>query len=285
MKVWSEGIIRDEPVAINSLNYGLHYASPCIWEGIRAYVQADGTTKIFRLDQHMDRLFDSAKIVGINIPFSKSVLTQACLDVVQASGGGELYLRPVVYSANLAENAKPQSQHMMADIYCFPIKPLHHNNPDGIKMAISTFRRGYPQFQMQAKTAANYAVLQNAKHELTQSGVNDIFLTDNDGYITEATVANVWVIKSNVCMTPPNDGSILPGITRDTVAEILAGSGLIVKERKITRADLYTADCVFLCGTYAEIVNVVEIDGRHIGTKHPIFELVSKEYQRLVKGE
>lgn len=283
MKVWSNGIVRDEPVPINSLNYGLHYASPCVWEGIRAYTQRDGTTHIFKLTQHISRLFDSAKIIGIEIPKTKDELIQACKDVVSACGGGELYLRPVVYSTLLAEKAKPQTQELAVDIYCFPIKSLHHDKK-GVKVAISTFHRGYPQFQMQAKTAANYAVLQNAKHELIQAGVDDILLTDNDGYITEATVANIWVFKNGFAMTPPNDGSILPGITRQTVSDIIRASmPLTVVEKKITRADLYTADCVILCGTYAEIVNVSEIDGRKISEDHTIFTTLKEKYQKLVR--
>jgi branched-chain amino acid aminotransferase len=292
MKVWSKGIIRDEPVPINSLNYGLHYASPCIWEGIRAYTQADGTTRIFKLDQHIDRLFDSAKIIGIDIPSTKAELRQACLDVVAACGGGELYLRPVVYSDLLAESAKPQTQSMAVDIYCFPIKPLH-SDKKGVKVAISTFKRGYPQFQMQAKTAGNYSILQNAKHELVNAGMDDVLLTDNDGYITEATVANIWVFKNGVAMTPPNDGSILPGITRRTVSDMIRnynmknymmGKEIHITEKRITRADLYTADCVILCGTYAEIVNVSEIDGRKISEDHWFFEMLKSEYGKTVRG-
>lgn len=283
MKVWSNGIIRDEPVLINSLNYGLHYASPCIWEGIRSYTQKDGTTSIFKLDQHISRLFDSAKIIGIEIPKTKEEVIQACKDVVDACGGGELYLRPVVYSTILAEKAKPQKQELAIDIYCFPIQPLH-SDKKGVKVAISAFHRGYPQFQMQAKTSANYAVLQNAKHELIQAGVDDILLTDNSGYITEATVANIWVFKGSFAMTPPDDGSILPGITRKTVSDIIRASmPFNVIEKKITRADLYTADCVILCGTYAEIVNVSEIDGRKISEDHPIFLSLKEKYQNVVR--
>lgn len=293
MKVWSKGIIRDEPVPINSLNYGLHYASPCIWEGIRAYSQADGSTKIFKLKHHIDRLFDSAKIVGITIPAERDVLMKACIDLVDACGGGELYIRPVVYSDLQAESAKPQAQSLAVDIYCFPIKPLH-SEKKGVKVAISTFKRGYPQFQMQAKTAGNYSVLQNAKHELIQSGVDDILLTDNEGYITEATVANIWVLKNGFAMTPPNDGSILPGITRQTVAEIISENNhdnymtqrnqIQIKEKRITRADLYTADCVILCGTYAEIVNVIEIDGRTISQDHWFFTMLKDRYGKRVRG-
>lgn len=284
MKVWSKGVVRDEPVEINSLNYSLHYATPCVWEGIRSYLQADGATKIFKLKAHVDRLFDSAKIINVQIPFSKEEVVKACQELVIACGGGDLYLRPVVYSSILAENAKPQAQEIQLDIYAFPIKSLH-SDKDGIKVGISSFHRGYPQFQMQAKTSANYSVLQIAKHEMKDRGLDDILLTDNNGYITEATVANIFVFKGDKAFTPPNDGSILKGITRECVIEILQNAKLSVEEKKITRADLYTADCIILCGTYAEIVNVKEVDGRLISVNSPYFNLVKSRYQRWTSGK
>jgi branched-chain amino acid aminotransferase len=293
MKVWNSGIIQDSAVETNSLNYTMHYASPCAWEGIRAYKQADGETKIFRLKQHVDRLFDSAKIMNFEIPHTKEEVMKACLNVSIAAGGGDLYLRPIAYSVNAAENAKPQLQGIKLDIYCFPIVPLHSEKP-GIRMCISSFRRGYPQYQMQAKSAANYNFLQTVKHEMDAGKYDDVFLTDNDGYITEATVANVWVFKNGVAMTPPNDGSILPGVTRQTVSEIIAKynadmalqpqNQIFITEKKITRADLYTADCIILCGTYAEIVNVAEVDGRKISTNHRFYQMLVDNYQKLVRG-
>lgn len=292
MKVWTKGQIQDSPVETNSLNYTMHYSSPCVWEGIRSYRQADGTTRIFKLKQHIDRMFDSAKIMNFELPYSREEVMKACIDVAHACGGGDLYLRPIAYSINAAENAKPQLQGIALDIYAFPIVPLH-SEKKGIKMIVSSYHRGYPQYQMQAKTASNYNFLQTVKHELDASKADDAFLTDNGGYITEATVANVWVFKNGVAMTPPNDGSILPGVTRQTVAEILQDPMIMFKkhnkvvhvvEKKITRADLYTADCVIICGTYAEIVNVSEIDGRKIGEDHWFYQILKAEYQNVVRG-
>lgn len=285
MKVWTDNTIKDTAVEINSLNYTLHYGSPSAWEGIRSYLQNDGTTKIFKLKQHIDRLFDSAKIMNFMIPHTKEEVMKACQDVVESSGGGDLYLRPIAYSINVAENAKPQIQGIKLDIYAFPIVPLH-SDKKGIRVCISSFRRGYPQYQMQAKSAANYNFLQTVKHEMDAGKYDDVLLTDNDGYITEATVANVWIFKNGVAMTPPNDGSILPGVTRKAVSDIIRDSNksFLIMEKKITRADIYTADEVLICGTYAEIVNVLEVDGRKFKEDGPIFKMIKDEYKKLVRG-
>jgi branched-chain amino acid aminotransferase len=192
-----------------------------------------------------------------------------------------------------AERAKPSIMSPSVDIYAFPIPPLH-SGKRGIKCIVASHRRGYPQFQMQAKTAANYASLQLVKAELDQAKADDALFMDNNGHIVEATVANLFVVKGDVIMTPPNDGSILQGITRSTIAEMLSDASImfvkhkkrpLVVEKKITRADLYTADCVFLTGTYAEVVNVLEIDGRRIGTdeSHQYFKIVKAEYELLTR--
>jgi len=294
MVVWNNGTFQEEAGKIDSLNFSLHYANPVVWEGIRSYLQEDGTTKIWKLKEHIERLFDSAKIIGVEIPHVISDVISACEQVVEKNGGGDLYLRPVVYSKNDAESVMPQPTNIALDIYCFPIPQLHKTKE--IKMGISNITRGYPQFQMQAKTAANYSVIQLAKSQMEIMKVDDMFFTDNQGYIVEATVANFFVIKGNVVMTPPNRGSILPGITRRTIAELLMNSALmfvkhkkapLVIEKDITKADLYTADCVILCGTYAEVVNVLEIDGRKIGSPetHEYFHLIRDEYQKLVRGK
>lgn len=285
MKVWASGIIQDSAVETTSLNYTMHYASPCAWEGIRSYLQQNGKTEIFQLDVHINRLFDSARIMNFTIPHTKDEVKKACVDLVEACGGGDLYLRPIAYSINAAEKAKPQLQGIKLDIYAFTV-PALHSEKKGIKMCISSFRRGYPQFQMQAKSASNYHFLQSIKHELEAGTYDDAFLTDNEGYITEATVANVWIYKNGIAMTPPNDGSILPGVTRKAVSDIIHKSGhpIVIMEKKITRADIYTADCIILCGTYAEIVSVVEVDGRKFSEDHHFYKMVKEGYLKLVRG-
>lgn len=294
-RTWSNGKIIKGRKQIDSLNFALHYASPNAWEGIRSYKQKDGSTKIWKLNEHIDRFFDTAKIIGFEIPFTFNEIVQGCKDVVEANGGGDLYLRPIAYPSQDAESVRPdQKGEIGVDIYAFPIPPLH-GGAKKLKLAISGLIRGYPQFEMQAKTAANYKFLQTAKTHISKD-IDDILLIDNLGYITEATVANIFIFKGNVALTPPSDGSILPGITRRCVADLLQNNALMVTkykkpptllmEKKLTKADIYTADCAILCGTYAEIVNIGSVDGRVIGddSKHFYYKMLSSEYTNLVRG-
>jgi branched-chain amino acid aminotransferase len=278
--MWNNGIITKKNNNISSFNFSLHYSSPCVWEGIRSYKSfTKKDTNIVALTAHIDRLYDSAKIVGINIPFTKAELIQGCKDLVRKNGGGDLYLRPVVYAGQDAESISNTKNIINVDIYVLPIPKLHGDKL-GISVGFSSFTRGYPQFQMQAKSSGNYVHTQLCTQEKEDMGVDDLFLFDNQGYITEALVANVFVVKNGVLMTPPNDGSILPGITRYNVFTIFNHPAFKAKllkdtkatempkffaEKKITRADILTADEVFLCGTYAEIVPVIKVAGREIG--------------------
>ena len=294
MKVWSDRRIIDNKAPLDSFSYPLHYGGPAVWEGMRAYVQEDGSCKIFRLKEHVQRLRDSSKIIGYNIPYSNAEIEQACEALVQQNGNKDLYLRPIAYLNVDAESIHGiQTKDLKLDIYCVPIPKLHRNSEKGIRMVVSNVIRAYPQFTMQAKTPANYADITQVQPLLDQTGVQDAFLLDNQGYVVEATVANFFVVKGDVIMTPPNKGSILPGITRRTVAEVLGDSALMfskykkvprVVEKDITKADLYTADCVFLCGTYAEVVKVSEIDGRAIDGDDSYFRIIQTEYSNVVRG-
>lgn len=294
MKVWSNRKVIDGKAPLDSFNYALHYGGPAVWEGLRAYAQEDGTCRIFRLREHVQRLRDSAKILGYNLPYSNEEIEQACELLVRENGNGDLYLRPIAFLDADAEGIHAiQTKDLKLDIYCVPIPSLHRDASKGIKMVISNVVRAYPQYNMQAKTPGNYASLHQAQSIMEQTGAQDAFLLDNQGYVVEATVANFFVVKGDVIMTPPNRGSILPGITRRTVAEILGNSAYMfsthkrvpqVVEKDITKADLYTADCVFLTGTYAETVKVSEIDGRVIDGDDFYFRVVQQAYSDLVRG-
>ena len=147
---------------------------------------------------------------------------------------------------------------------------------------------------MQAKTAHNYHFLQSLQPEMKSRGVDDLLLVDNQGYITEATVANIFVIKGDLITTPPDSGSILVGITRQSIATVLQSPLMfskykknpVVREKNITKADLYTADEVFMCGTYAEVIPILEVDGRVIGDGEPGFytKVVRSEYALMTRG-
>jgi branched-chain amino acid aminotransferase len=229
----------------------------------------------------------------MKIPYTPAQVEKACEDIVQANGNQDLYLRPIAFVEGDAEGIHTNAGKVRLDIYCVPVPKLHKDSDKGIKMVISNVVRGYPQFNMQVKTPANYSVLATVKPLLEQTGCQDAFLVDNNGFIVEATVANFFVIKGDVIMTPPNHGSILPGITRASIAQILNDRPAmfskykrvpILMEKPITKTDLYIADCVILVGTYAEVVKVSEIDGRSISGDDFYFKMLGTEYSNLVRG-
>jgi branched-chain amino acid aminotransferase len=279
------------PRKIDSMNFSLHY-SLSIWEGIRAYVKANGKCEIFKLEEHAQRLLDSAKIIGMDLDYSLAQICQACKDVVAQNGNKDMYVRPIAYYDGDCETIYYGARKVALDIYAFPIPQLHGSEKP-LKIMTSSYCRSYPNFQMQAKCSANYAIGQIALDDALPKGFDDVFLLDKEGYITEAAVANVFLVKGDIIMTPPNDGSILPGITRKCIAGILNNPDIMftkykkhpkLVEKKITRADLYTADCIFLTGTYAEVVKVGEVDGREIKGDDYYFNIIKNEYQNLVRG-
>lgn len=293
-KMWSNGQFQNSPNQIDSLNLIMHYAGPAIWEGMRSYKQADGSTKIWALREHIARLFNSAKILNIQIPYTPAELETACIELVRANGNGDQYIRPLVYPIEGAEKIKVTEQIFSVDIYSFEV-PKMTTSDKGLKMAISNQIRSFPQFHMQAKTTQNYAFVYSCGEEARRIGVNDVFLRDNNGHIVETSVANFFIIYKSTALTPPNDGSILPGITRSTVSQIITNSYIFhthnlpimaLHEHKITPALLYTADEIFLCGTYAEVIPVVEIDGRKVGDGKigKVTKLIKDQYSRLVRG-
>lgn len=280
-RVWADGVISAKKTSIDSFNFALHYGSPVVWEGIRSYLKEDGTTHIWLLKPHIIRLFNSAKILNIEIPYTVEELVSACHKVVEASGGGDLYLRPIAYTDQDAEAVRAGSHKIKVDIYCFPIKS---NEKTSLKARISSTPRGYPQYFMQAKTTANYTVLNNCKNEF--EGVDELLFCDNDGYVVEASVANIFIVKQGVLMTPPQTGSILSGLTRQWVAQKAQDMGISVIERRLTRPDVFTADEMFLTGTYMELMPVTVVDGRVIGDGEPgkITRTLKHEFIKVTRG-
>lgn len=281
-RVWADGSISAQKTPIDSFNFVMHYGAPAVWEGIRSYLKEDGTTQIWLLRQHIIRLFNSAKILNIEIPYTIEQLVAAVQDLVEAAGGGDLYIRPIAYATQDAESVRAQTNRIAVDIYAFPIKPA--NKEAGIKARISATPRGYPNYHMQAKTTANYAVLHNCKHEF--EGVDELLFCDNEGYVVEASVANIFIVKQGVVFTPPQTGSILSGLTRQWIAQKLVDAGYQVIEKRLTKPDVYTADEVFITGTYVETAPLIMIDGRKIGSGEPgkVSRMVRFEITKATRG-
>ena len=295
-KYWSNGKLYDgEGYKITSFNAVMSYSNPVVWEGIRAYQQQNGKTEVFKVEDHIYRLFNSAKIMGFEINLKPAQIIKGCRDLVKVLGGGDLYLRPIAYGDFSCEGVDCTSDKVNVDIYAIPLK--NSLNKNGIKMVISSLQRSYPNFMMQAKTPMNYGYLGMYQREAARNGVDDVLIQNKNGHIVEATVANFFIVKDNQIFTPRNDGSILPGITRRIICnDILLNHDIMftkykkvfnVVEKDITRADIYTADEMFLVGTYAEVTPVLEVDGTIIGSgyKGVVTNIVQLEYENIIRGK
>lgn len=274
---WHNGQIIEGDYKVSSFCHGLHYPSS-VWEGMRAYEKDDGSTHIFKLKEHVDRLFESAKVMELRIPYTREQVVKACNDLVTKMGGGDLYLRPIIYNESPIEGVVSEVSDHTLDIYAVPVGTYAK---DGIKAVISSYSRGYPYNFMQIKAAMNYGLLDVLDAEAKRSGAKVVLVANKDGYILESAVANIFLFKKGKLITSKNEGDILNGITRQTLC-----SHYPVEERNITRQDLYLADEVFLCGTYAEITPVTNIDGHAIGTGKIGYMTkdIMKSFDRLTRG-
>lgn len=219
---------------------------------------------------------------------------QGCIDLVKYKGGGDLYLRPIIYENASCEGVLSSDLGVSIDIYCFELGKGYPE--EGIKVAISSIPRGYPAFNMQAKAAANYGSLRLYNQEAKRLGVSAMLIPNFSGYIMESAVANIFIVKDGIVMTPCNNGDILPGITRrDIIQKIFLNNNVMysmyhrvvnVVERNLTKADIYSADEIFLCGTFAEVTPVIEVDGRMIGNgRAGQLTLIAKNvYANLVRN-
>jgi branched-chain amino acid aminotransferase len=257
-------------------NFSLHYG-PVVWEGIRSY-QFTGPFDIQKinivfLDEHIDRLFRSAKALGMEPVFTQKDIKQAIIDYVwdNALDTKEFYIRPVMYIDAPAEGVQNKEFPTKTEIFFTPIREMALPKRE-IKVCISNQTRGYPQHQMQIKNSANYVVNDLAYKEAKRQGFDDALLQTPTGHIAEATVANLFVMNSNGRLyTPPNDGNILEGCTRNWVIKNVGA-----EERPITKYDLYTAKLVFLTGTFVEMARIKQVDHAKLGGEKLFAEIHAK---------
>lgn len=288
MKAWLNGNIVDTPIQIDSFNWSIHYGS-AVWEGIRSYVNKNNKNTIFLLDDHITRLFNSAKLLQVPMPFDKLTLMNACLDVLVANGGGEQYIRPVVYYSGKAEGAKTSLPDVNVEVHSF-LLPSNRDRK-GIKALTSPKSRSYPDYWTQCKSVNNYGFFRPLEHLSNETNTDTVFLTDRNGYYTEALTANIFTVKIDktgiTLFTPPSDGNILPGLTREFIMGCVSKrSGYKIVERKLTAPDIIIADGVFICGTYAEVTPVIELDGYILGTDtgHKVVSSIAEEFHRYARS-
>ncbi|MCI0749627.1 MAG: branched-chain amino acid transaminase, partial [Nevskiales bacterium] len=256
--------------------------------GVRAYATPKGTA-IFRLHDHTRRLFNSAKILGMTMPWNEEQLNAAQLEVLRANALKEAYLRPMVFygAEGMGLRAEGLKTHVIVAAWNWGTYLGAGNLEKGIRVKTSSFSRHYVNAAMcRAKASANYLNSSMALNEVLREGYDEALMLDPEGYLAEGSAENLFLVSGGALYTPDLT-SALDGVTRRTVVQLARDLGLSVTERRITRDEAYIADEFFLTGTAAEVMPVREIDGRVIGagTRGPVTQKLQQAYLDLVKGK
>lgn len=266
-KIWMNGkLVPFKDAKIHVLTHALHY-STAVFEGIRCYNTPNGSA-IFRLPEHVDRLFRSAKMYSMKMQFSKDQITQGIIKTVKASGLKECYIRPLAYYGYGTMGLTPTPNKVDVSIACWEWKigESKAGKLTGARCKISSWLRIDSRSQpMQAKAASNYANAALARVEALNNGYDEAIMLNYHGKITEGSAENIFVIKNGEIFTPPLTSGILEGITRDSAIQILRADGQNVIEKELDRDDLYCADEIFMTGTAAEVKSVSQVDDISIG--------------------
>jgi branched-chain amino acid aminotransferase len=276
---------RDAKVHV--LTHTLHYGYGC-FEGIRAYATANGPA-LFRLDDHLRRLDDSAHILAIDLPFDRATLTTACREAVTRNGLESAYIRPLVFLGAEKTGVDPAgaATHVMVAAWHWGAYLGDRGIDAGIRVRVSSYARHHPNVQMcRAKAISIYANSILAVREARRDGYDEALLLDTEGYVSEGSSENVFIVRDGELLQPETT-SALDGITRRTICALAEEAGLTVRAKRLTRDEVYCADEVFLTGTAAEVTPVVEVDRRRIGngTPGPVTRLLQQRYFACVGGE
>jgi branched-chain amino acid aminotransferase len=286
-KIWMNGeLVAWDDARIHVLTHTLHYGMG-VFEGIRAYETPDGPA-VFRLTEHMERLHNSAKIMGMELPYSVPELVQATKDVVRASGLPSAYIRPIAYYGygEMGLNTLPCS--VDVSIACWPWGAYLGEDAlsKGVRMKISSWtRHDHNTMPPAAKTTGNYVNSSLAKVEALKAGYDEAIMLSPQGFVSECTGENIFVARDGVFITPPVAAGALEGITQDSVIAIAKDFGFEVRFDYLTRSDLYVCEEMFVCGTAAEVSAVNSVDDRDIPCPGPMTTAIAAEYAKAVRGQ
>ena len=287
-KIWMDGqLVEWRDAKIHVLTHSLHYGCGA-FEGVRAYNTAGGTA-IFRLQEHTDRLFNSAKILRMVIPFTKQEVMQAQLAVVRDNGLESCYIRPLIWigSQKLGVSPRGNTIHIMVAAWPWGAYLGEDGMKNGIRVKISSYTRHHVNITMtQAKATSNYTNSILANMEALDDGYDEAMLLDASGFVSEGAGENVFVVKDGVVYTPDLSAGALNGITRNTVLHICKDLGLELVQKRITRDEVYIADEAFFTGTAAEVTPIRELDRVALGngTRGPITEKIQSAFFDIVNG-
>ena len=288
-KIWLDGkLINWADAQFHLLTHAIHYGSS-VFEGVRSYEVPGGKGAVFRLEEHVQRLFDSALILEMEIPFTQEQVRSAIIETLQANKLTGAYIRPIAFmgAGDMGLFVRSNPIHMAVAAWVWGAYLGEDGMANGIRVRVSSYQRMHVNTHMtKSKAGGNYINSILAKREAMRDGYDEAIMLDTDGYVSEASGENIFIVRHGQLKTPPLT-SILEGITRASVMEVARAKGLEVIEERFTRDELYIADEIFLCGTAAEITPVREVDGRKVGDGRPgdITKSVRETYFAAVKGE
>ena len=266
-KIWMNGkIVPYKNAKVHVLTHALHY-STAIFEGIRCYNTTKGPA-IFRLGEHVDRLFKSAKMYSMKIPYTKAEISDAIIQTVRSNKLKECYIRPIAYYGHGVMGLTPTPNKIEVSIACWEwnLGESSAGKTRGARCKVSSWLRIDSRSQpMQAKAASNYSNAALARVEALKDGYDEAIMLNYYGKVSEGSAENIFIVNKEEISTPPLNAGILEGITRDSVIKIARSDGISVIERDVDREDLYVADEVFMTGTAAEVKSVTEVDNITIG--------------------
>jgi branched-chain amino acid aminotransferase len=287
-QVWLDGrLVPWDAAQVHILTHTLHYGLG-VFEGIRCYEGSADRSAIFRLKEHVDRLLSGAHILGMTVPFTHAQITQACIDVVKVNRLRACYIRPIVFvgEGEMGLAAVSNPIRVAAVAWRWGAYLGDEGVRLGIRLKTSTFQRLHPNTMMtKAKAVGHYVNSILAAVEARELKYDEALMLDTDGYVAECSGENIFIVRDGVVKTPPL-GSILPGITRDSVITLLAERGIAVREERLTRDEVYIADEAFMTGTAAEVTPVREVDDRRVGSGSPgeITRQLQAKFARVVAG-
>lgn len=285
--IWLDGeFVPWRDAKIHVLTHTLHYGLG-VFEGVRAY-KAEKGTAIFRMHEHTERLFRSAKIMRMTMPFGKNVINEACIMSVRNNNLETAYIRPMCFygSEGMGLRADNLKTHVMVAAWSWGSYLGKDGLEKGIRIKTSSYTRHHVNISMcKAKANGNYMNSMLALQEALDCGYDEALLLDNEGYVSEGSGENIFIVRNNQLITPELT-SALEGITRDTIIKMAQDEGIEVREKRITRDEIYIADEAFFTGTAAEVTPIREMDGRVIGNgaRGPVTERLQQLYFDQVHG-
>ncbi len=287
--IWFDGkLVPWDDANVHVLSHVMHYGTG-VFEGIRTYQCADNTSAVFRLDEHVARLFNSMKILGLSIPHSEETIRNAILETLKANKLSQGYIRPLSFVGAGEMGVHPKDNPIQTIIAVWPWGAYLGAEAlaNGIRIKTSTFARHHVNVMMtKAKAAGNYVNSVLAKMEAVGDGYDEALMLDTNGFVSEATGENIFIVQGKVIKTTPLT-SILGGITRNCIIQVASSLGYTVVEQQFTRDELYTADEAFFTGTAAELTPIREVDRRTIGCGKagPVALELQDYFFKIVKGE